>query len=41
MDNLASHKVEGVRKAIEAKQARLLYLPPSPDLNPLEQVFAN
>jgi transposase len=41
MDNLASHKVAGVREAIEAKGARLLYLPPySPDLNPIEQVFA-
>jgi transposase len=41
MDNLASHKVAGVREAIEAKSARLLYLPPySPDLNPIEQVFA-
>jgi len=41
MDNLASHKVAGVREAIEAKGARLLYLPPySPDLNPIEQAFA-
>jgi transposase len=41
MDNLASHKVAGVREAIEAKGARLLYLPPySPDLNPIEQFFA-
>jgi len=41
MDNLKAHKVEGVREAIEAKGARLLYLPPySPDLNPIEQVFA-
>jgi transposase len=41
MDNLSSHKVEGVREAIEAVGARLLYLPPySPDLNPIEQVFA-
>jgi hypothetical protein len=28
MDNLGSHKVAGVRKAIEATGARLLYLPP-------------
>jgi hypothetical protein len=28
MDNLGSHKVAGVRKAIEAAGARLLYLPP-------------
>lgn len=41
MDNLASHKVAGVREAIEARGAGLLYLPPySPDLNPIEQAFA-
>ncbi len=38
MDNLGAHKVEGVREAIEATGAGLLYLPPySPDLNPIEQ----
>ena len=41
MDNLGSHKVTGVRQAIEAAGATLRYLPPySPDLNPIEQVFA-
>jgi transposase len=41
MDNLGSHKVAGVRQAIEAASATLLYLPPySPDLNPIEQLFA-
>ena len=41
MDNLASHKKAGVRKAIETVGARLVYLPPySPDFNPIEQVFA-
>lgn len=41
MDNLGSHKVAGVRQAIEAASAALLYLPPySPDLNPIEQLFA-
>lgn len=41
MDNLASHKVAGVREAIEGAGAQPLYLPPySPDLNPIEQVFA-
>lgn len=41
MDNLAVHKVAGVRKAIAAAGASLLYLPPySPDLNPIEQLFA-
>jgi transposase len=41
MDNLGSHKVAGVRQAIEATGARLLYLPPySPDLNPIELAFA-
>ena len=40
-DNLASHKVAGVRAAIEARGASLLFLPAySPDLNPIEQVFA-
>ena len=41
MDNLGSHKVDGVREAIEARGAKLLYLPPySPDLNPIDQAFA-
>ena len=41
MDNLSSHKVAGVRDAITAVGAYLLYLPPySPDLNPIEQAFA-
>ena len=41
MDNLGSHKVAGVREAIEARGACVLYLPPySPDLNPIEQSFA-
>jgi transposase len=41
MDNLAAHKVAGVRQAIEACGAELLYLPPySPDLNPIENAFA-
>lgn len=41
MDNLNSHKVAGVRAAIEAVGAELLFLPPySPDFNPIEQVFA-
>lgn len=41
MDNLASHKVAGIKQAIEAKGATLRYLPPySPDLNPIEQAIA-
>lgn len=41
MDNLSSHKSEGVRAAIEAAKAELRYLPPySPDLNPIEQAFS-
>lgn len=41
LDNLSSHKVAGVREAVEARGATLLYLPPySPDLNPIEQVFS-
>ena len=40
-DNLGSHKVAGVREAIEARRATLMFLPSySPDLNPIEQVFA-
>lgn len=36
MNNLASHKVEGVRERIDAAGAQLWYLPPySPDLNPM------
>lgn len=35
------HKVAGIRDAIEATGAELRYLPPySPDLNPIEQLFA-
>jgi transposase len=41
MDNLAAHKVKGVRQLIEATGARLLYLPPySPDFNPIEKCWA-
>jgi transposase len=41
LDNLAAHKVKGVREAIAAAGASILYLPPySPDLNPIEQLFA-
>jgi len=41
IDNLSAHKVDGVRAAIEARGATLLYLPPySPDLNPIEMAFA-
>ena len=41
LDNLGSHKGKAVRRAIRASGARLLFLPPySPDLNPIEQVFA-
>jgi transposase len=41
MDNLKPHKTAGVREAIEAAGAKLLYLPPySPDLNPIELLFA-
>jgi transposase len=40
-DNLASHKVAGVKEAIEAAGATILYLPPySPDLNPIEKLFS-
>jgi transposase len=41
LDNLGSHKAPAVRRAIRAAGAHLLFLPPySPDLNPIEQVFA-
>jgi transposase len=41
MDNLPAHRLVAVRTVIEAVGAKLLYLPPySPDLNPIEQVFA-
>ena len=41
MDNLSSHKRPAVRQAIRAVGAKLFYLPPySPDLNPIEQAFA-
>jgi transposase len=40
-DNLSSHKVAGVREAIEAQGAAIIFLPSySPDLNPIEQLFA-
>lgn len=41
LDNLGSHKGKAVRQAIRAVGAKLIFLPPySPDLNPIEQVFA-
>jgi len=41
MDNLGSHKGKAVRRAIRRAGAHLIFLPPySPDLNPIEQVFA-
>jgi transposase len=41
MDNLGSHKRQAIRRAIRAAGAKLFFLPPySPDLNPIEQVFA-
>jgi transposase len=41
MDNLSSHKAPAIRAAIRAAGAKLFFLPPySPDLNPIEQVFA-
>jgi transposase len=41
MDNLSSHKAQGVSERIERTGAELLYLPPySPDLNPIEKAWA-
>jgi transposase len=40
-DNLASHKIAGVKEAIEATGASIHYLPPySPDFNPIEKAFS-
>jgi transposase len=41
LDNLATHKIRGVREAIQSRGARLLYLPPySPDFNPIEPMWS-
>ena len=41
IDNLGSHKGKTIRRVIRAAGAKLFFLPPySPDLNPIEQVFA-
>ena len=41
MDNLAAHKVGGVREAVEAAGASVRYLPPySPELNPIEKLWS-
>ena len=41
LDNLGSHKAPAIRRAIQAAGAKLFFLPAySPDLNPIEQVFA-
>ena len=41
LDNLGSHKGKQARKLVRAAGAHLIFLPPySPDLNPIEQVFA-
>ena len=41
LDNLASHKSKAVRRAIRGAGAKLFFLPKySPDLNPIEQLFA-
>ena len=41
LDQLAAHKIDGVRQALAAAGASLLHLPPySPDFNPTEQLFA-
>jgi transposase len=38
MDNLSAHKVAGIGELIEARGAKVIYLPPySPDLNPIEK----
>jgi transposase len=41
LDNLGSHKGKAARTAVRARGAHLIFLPPySPDLNPIEQLFA-
>ena len=41
LDNLSTHKIRGVREALAAAGARLLYLPPySPDFNPIEPMWS-
>ena len=41
MDNVPTHKIDGVAAAIQAAGAKLRYLPPySPDLNPIEQAYS-
>jgi transposase len=41
LDNVSTHKVDRVEEAIEARGARAVFLPAySPDLNPIEQLFA-
>jgi transposase len=41
LDNLATHKVQGVKPILQASGVELRYLPPySPDLNPIEPVFS-
>lgn len=41
MDNLPAHKVKGIEELIQARGARLIYLPPySPDLNPIEKCWS-
>jgi len=41
MDNLGAHKVKGIRQLIEARGAKVIYLPPySPDLNPIEKCWS-
>lgn len=41
LDNLGSHKGKAARQAVRNKGAHLIFLPPySPDLNPIEQLFA-
>ena len=41
MDNVRTHKVVGVKEAIEAKGAHVVYLPSySPDFNPIEKPFS-
>jgi transposase len=41
LDNLPTHKVSGLAEAVEARGARLEYLPPySPDLNPIERCWS-
>lgn len=41
MDNLSTHKVSGIKEAVENADCKVMYIPPySPDLNPIEEMWS-